>query len=252
MIPTLLLPLLLAPSPATEAPLAAAPTPLLLEDEEKKGWTGSVTAGAVIQTGNTETTTLNATGNAEWTNKPNRFIANALWNYQEGNEGVGVIQRKLYGDAQYDRFYSEKLYAYSKGSADNDLQASLDLRWTLGAGAGYQFRDDDAWKLSGELGLAYVDEKFRSGDENGYLAARIGYGWEWLSNEYFRAGQTGEIFPSLEDQEDVYGRMDTYASTNLTDSIFLKLQWIWTYDNTPEPGKERSDHLYSLTVGWSF
>jgi putative salt-induced outer membrane protein YdiY len=249
MIPTLLLPLLLSSGPAPEA---LAPMPVLepLVEEAENGWAGSITAGALIQTGNTETTTLNATGNATWTDKPNRFVANALWNYQE--DKVNVLQRKLYGDAQYDRFYSEKLFAYGKGSADNDYQANLDLRWTLGAGAGYQFRDDDSWKLEGELGLAYVDESFRSGNSNGYVAARVAYLWEWLSNEYFLAGQTGEVFPSLEDSDDIYGRMDTFASTNLTESIFLKLQWIWTYDNTPDEGNERSDNLYSLTVGWSF
>ena len=97
-----------------------------------------------------------------------------------------------------------------------------------------------------------MDEAFRSGNGNAYLSARAGYGWEWLSNPYFRAGQTGEVFPSLEESDDVYGRMDTYLSTNLSESIFLKLQWVWTYDNTPDEGNERSDNLYSLTVGWSF
>ena len=264
MLPSLFLPLLLTASgaPGADAPLPAEPAvaPLAQDEEEvpeeeKRGWEGSITAGAIIQTGNTETNNITATGNAIWHGDSKRFTANALWNYQD--DRTGVIQRKLYGDAQYDHFLTEKLYGYGKASADNDFQANLDLRWTAGAGAGYQFRDDDDWKLAGELGLAYVDENFADDmtvpdPDNSYLAARIGYNWEYLGNEYFVAGQTAEIFPSLENGDDVYSRADTYAKTNLTESIFLKLQWIWTYDNTPVPGNERSDHIYALTVGWSF
>jgi len=264
MLPSLFLPLLLAASGTAEAdaplPNALASSPLVQDEEvpeeEKRGWEGSITAGAIIQTGNTETNNITATGNAIWYGHSKRFTANALWNYQD--DTTGVIQRKLYGDAQYDHFLTKKLYGYGKGSADNDRQANLDMRWTLGAGAGYQFRDDDRWKLAGELGLAYVDEAFNADPlilpdpDNSYLAARIGFNWEYLANQYFVAGQSAEVFPSLEDGDDIYSRADTYAQTNLTDSIFVKLQWIWTYDNTPVPGNERSDHIYALTIGWTF
>lgn len=261
MLPSLFLPLLLvAPGAAgADAPLptAAAPLPLVQDEEaeeEKHGWEGSITAGAIVQTGNTETTNITATGNAIWYGHSKRFTTNVLWNYQD--DVTGIIQRKIYGDAQYDHFLTKKTYGYGKGSADNDLQANLDMRWTLGAGAGYQFRDDDKWKLAAELGLSYVDEAFDStilpDPDNSYLAARIGLNWDYLANEYFVAGQTAEVFPSLESGDDIYSRADTYVQTSLTESIFLKLQWIWTYDNTPVPGNERSDHIYALTVGWSF
>jgi hypothetical protein len=39
---------------------------------------------------------------------------------------------------------------------------------------------------------------------------------------------------------------------NLTEKMFAQLGWLFTWDNTPAAGAERTDNLVLLTIGWSF
>jgi hypothetical protein len=34
--------------------------------------------------------------------------------------------------------------------------------------------------------------------------------------------------------------------------MFAQLAWVWDYDSTPSPGRDRSDNRYVLSVGWKF
>ncbi len=65
-------------------------------------------------------------------------------------------------------------------------------------------------------------------------------------------GQTAEVFPSLEDIEDISGKLDTRVRVSITDDMFAQLQWVMDYDNTPAEGAYRMDHRVILSLGWGF
>ena len=70
-------------------------------------------------------------------------------------------------------------------------------------------------------------------------------------------GHKGELYPSLDDKDDVYGLASTYFEAVISESMIAKLSWLITYDNTPTVDEfnnrlERTDNLYLLTVGWKF
>ncbi len=256
MIPCAFLPLLLA-IPATEMP----PTSLLLQDvpaEESVNtgaWKGSVTAGAIKTTGNSETDSASVTADAGWKTKKEAVSLNFSWNYQSSEtDGVSSItQRKVFGKGQYDRFMSAKTYAYGNASGEHDFTAALDLRTTYGLGLGHDFRDDKQWAISGEVGASYIEEDYTLNTADAeYVAARLAYNTEYKGSKRFAFNHDGEIFPSLEDSDDVTARWDTRVKTNLTDTMFAQLQWVLTYDNTPVTGLDRQDHLLALTIGWTF
>jgi len=251
MLLQLLVPLAVAlPATTPDSPLATTATPQDAEAKAADAWTGSVSGGALLSTGNNKSRSATVTAGAERKVEENRVTLGALWNYTEENDVL--TQRNIYGTGQYDRFLTEKAYAYINASGEADRQAGVDLRWTGGAGMGYQFRDDESWKASGELGISYVDEAFNSGLDSQYASARAGYKTAYLASDKWEFAHDGLIFPSLEDGNDVYTRFDTRVKTSLTDSMFAQLQWIYNWDNTPETGKVRDDHLFLLTVGWSF
>ena len=256
MIASTILPLLAATlAPADAGSFAKPINPVSPLADEEKGWSGSVTAGANIRTGNTENKSASLTAGATWRGEENRFTAEALWNYQEDN--VSVIQRKVYGSAQLDHFYDDATYSYAKASGDHDNEAALKLRWTGGIGLGHQIRDDSDWNISAEGGLSYVDEEYEAtssgaGSTVEYFSARLAYNMAYLASDRWEFSHGGEVFPSLENSDDVYARWDTKVKTNLTDAMFAQLQSIWDYDNTPAEGKGRNDSLFALTVGWSF
>lgn len=240
----------LLPASLPESPLPEPVAPLQDEEVDDQGWSGNFTLGASLSSGNNDNRSANATFDTVWKGDPNRVTLGALWNYQE-QEKI-VTQRKVYGTAQYDRFFSEKAYGFAQTSGDYDKEAGLDLRYTAGVGAGYQFLDDAVWQLSGELGLSYVSEDFASGHKNEYPAARAAYGVSWVDSDKWEVSNSGEIFPSLEDGNDVYARMDSRVKVTLTESMFAQLQWLMNWDNTPDTGKKRTDHLVTLTIGWGF
>jgi hypothetical protein len=118
---------------------------------------------------------------------------------------------------------------------------------------GYQFQDKPSWKVSGELGVSYVNNDYvGTVDDTDYVAARAAYNWDWKPNTKYNLSQTGEIFPSLETADDVSARVDTKGRMNLTDKMFAQLQWLFQWDNTPATGKVRTDNLVMLGIGWSF
>lgn len=262
MISSTLLPLLAAALGATDAPAKAEPTspaPLVQDSEQEQGWSGSVTAGATLATGNTETKAAALSAEGIWHGDPNRFTVGANWNYQSDNT-TGVIQRRVYGIAQFDHFYNEKTYSYANATGEHDYAAALDLRTTYGVGIGRQIREDEMWNIRGEAGLSYIDEDYGTtvddptgrGADADYVAARLAYDIDYLAGENWEFFHGGQIFPSLEDSDDVFARWDTRVKTNLTETMFAQLQWIWNYDNTPSPGKGRNDSIFALTIGWSF
>jgi putative salt-induced outer membrane protein YdiY len=230
-------------APAPQAPAA----PAVVEPK----WTGSVALGATYADGNTDRRTASATAAAEYRREKDRITIGFLWSYAE--EKLGITDRKTQGRIKYDYFFTKKFYGLAQASAENDFASGLELRTTVGAGAGYQFQDKPSWKVSGELGLSYVDENFNGTvDDNNFLAARAAYAWDWKPNDKYALSQVGEIFPSLENSDDVNARVDTKARMNLSAKMFAQIEWLYQWDNTPPAGNSRNDTLILLALGWSF
>ncbi len=232
------------------APLPAAQDTQADPEQAEPAWTGSVTAGISLTDGNTDLQRASATADAIKDLGHERYTLGFAWNFTE-QDGV-VTQRKTFGKAQYDRFIDEKLYWLANVSLEADSQADLDLRTIIGAGLGYQFYDNEEFKLSGEAGLSHFDEDFKESKDDSYVAARLAAKWDWNYSEAWIFGQTVDVLPSLEESDDVYAKLDTRAKATLTDNMFAQFQWIMDWDNTPAEGKERADHLYLVTIGWTF
>jgi putative salt-induced outer membrane protein YdiY len=240
-------------------PIAAAPapsSPLTQGDPENLGrWTGAVSIGASVSSGNTNKRTATATADAQLRRENDRWKFNAYWSYADQKvDGVRQLsERKLGGTGQYDYFLTKRLFAYVSAGGQYDAIAELDLRTTIGTGLGYQLyeREDLKWALEG--GIAWVDENYVDDTaDNDFIAARAASDLAWTVREGVDFLQRVEVFPSLEDSDDVYGRADQRLRVALTKTMFAQLQYVLEYDNTPAPGKDRLDHLVALTLGLTF
>lgn len=248
--------------------LAAAPAPIvdsqpltsfLAEDAPAPvmdRWTGSVAIGATYQSGNTDTRSVNATANAEYRREKDRWTVNGFWNYGETKDQVTndytLTARKAGLGVKYDYFLSKKLYVFGNAAVETDTLADLERRDFVGAGLGYQWREDESLKWGSEAGAGYYNELRYDGEDNDYIAARLANNIDWKINDKSSLANTLAVFPSLEDKDDVYGRSDTRFKTSLTEAMFAQLQWVWDYDNTPSTDKDRNDHTVTLGLGWSF
>lgn len=241
------------PAPRPFLGLFQDPTPEVVPPQEPK-WTGTVSAGGTITDGNSQTRQGNATADAELRREKDRWTLGFLWIYSEEKNTTGdwnLTDRRTSAKAKYDYFLTEKTYLLAQTSAEADEEADLELRWTLGVGAGRQFRETERTKLSAEAGLSWFDEEFKT-SEDSYLAARGAYNAEHALNPTFTIAQTGEIFPSLEDQDDVYAKVDTRLKIAFRENLIGQLQWVFDWDNTPAAGKDRVDNRYLASVGWKF
>jgi putative salt-induced outer membrane protein len=229
--------------------------PAAAPEKKEPEWTGSVTVGAIATTGNSETRTANATADAVLDRGKDRFTLGFLWVYADEKNTTSdwtLTDRKTSGRGKYDYFLTEKTYAWGALSAENDELSDLKLRLTVAAGLGRQFVDTERWKFAGEAGLSYVDEDYDQSEDADYVGARLALNTSHEHDERWSFAHTLEAFPSLEDQDDVYGRSDLRIKLTFTESMLAQLQWVADYDNTPASGKERLDHRYILSVGWKF
>jgi putative salt-induced outer membrane protein YdiY len=234
---------------AATSPAEDGTTPAEAEPEPPK-WTGDLTFGSSVTGGNTDIKKSSLTADAIKNLKKSRYTLGFIWTFSEEDDVIS--QRRVFGSGQFDRFITDRMYWLAQLSGESDLNASVDLRTTVGGGLGYQFLDNEKWKLSGEAGLSYLDERFATDEDNDYVALRAAYKVDWIPNSAWSVGQAIQVFPSLEDAEDVYAKADTRLKVNISGSLFAQLQWVFDWNNTPAAGKERVDNLYLLTIGWKF
>lgn len=226
---------------------------------EKKDaeWTGAFKLGAGMISGNTERRSVSGAFDAELRRTEDRITTDAQWDYAQDQDRTtrdwNLTQRRTGGGLKYDRFVTETTYVLATTRVLGDTLADIDLRWTAGVGYGLQLIDSEATKFAVEAGVSYLTESYRSGAEsNDYLAARVAYKLRHTFNERTSLIHGVEAFPSTESSDDVYFQSTTEMRTSLTESMIGSIAWIWDYDNTPAPSRERSDHRVLLTVGWSF
>lgn len=245
----------------TNAAMSAAAVPAQDEEEEEPVgvFFGQVTVGATYQEGNTERRTASiAIDAAKVYENSDRLTLGFNWNFNQQEDANGSsIARRIEGRAKYDIAIDDRSYFWLNGFAQTDRPIdntlpTLDMRWSAGAGYGYRVLDNEKWMWGLEAGLAFFNEEYEGQEKDDYLAARIASISSWQYSDDTSFSNYIELFPSLDESDDVYGRMDTRATTSLTESMIGQLQWIWDWDNTPATGRERSDHLFLVTVGWGF
>lgn len=264
MFTTLLIAIAPAIPEAAPAPALAPLDPSLLaatqdeaaEDMTDPEWTGSVSLGATYTSGNTETQAYNADANAELRRDVDRYTWKAFWNYATDRAtGTEVVtQRKAGTSLKYDYFLNEAetTYLYGNTAIEHDSLADLDMRWLAGAGAGYQFYDEPDFSLAGEFGLNYIVEDFSTATKDDYVSARLAANLRKVISEDTKFTSSVEVYPSVEEMDDVYGKWDSKLSTTLTEAMFASIQYVMDFDNTPSGGAERLDQRIVFGLGWSF
>lgn len=231
-------------------------------------WTGSVTLGATFTSGNSDITSAAADAEAVYATADYRWSITGYWTAIDqtvkDDDGGGTVtetktkQHREGVRTQFDYFFDDQLYAYVMGRFDADSEANLNGRSNVGAGLGYQFYEEEDRSLAGEIGLNYIKEDFvGQADDADFVTARAAYNYFYRVNENVDFNQLGEIYPSLEDSDDFTARLTSALQVALSASMFLKLQHILDFDNTPATFSdgtdfERVDHRIVLTVGWSF
>ncbi|CAA9407532.1 MAG: hypothetical protein AVDCRST_MAG64-2099, partial [uncultured Phycisphaerae bacterium] len=223
---------------------------------DKDGWAGTVVAGALITRGNSDTDAFNLSFDAARRTAVDRLNVSGQYLFARqrdedgGDKTTSTDNWRAVG--KYDRFLSEKLYAFVSLGVEKDRIAGLDLRLTPAVGAGYQWVERPDFNVNTEAGVAYVYENYadRASDEN--ISLRLAYHVDRKVRDGVVVFHNTSFFPSVETVSDYYFLTDAGVRADLTDHFFTEFKVELKYDATPAPDASRSDLRYILGVGWSF
>ncbi len=219
-------------------------------------WTGALTAGAILARGNTHTDSANAAFEAVRRAEIDRITLNASYNYaREKTEGSSprVTSENWSAAGKYDYFIGDKWYVYGNAKVERDHIANLDIRFTPGVGAGYQWIESARTNFNTEGGLTWVYERFTDPESTrDYVAARLAYHYDRKLNDNVTFIHNLEILPSLEDFGQYILNVDAGIRARLTETFFGELKVVAQQNTQPAEGKSDWDTRYIANVGWTF
>jgi putative salt-induced outer membrane protein YdiY len=210
-------------------------------------WNNRFDAGISASSGNTETASQNYQLESTLTRKHSDHRLVVTYNTQE-DDGVKT-KENLLSAYRYRRFFGERWYGLGNIGYQEDEFKGVDSRWTLGAGAGYQFWDNSQGALSTDLAFNYVFEELDGiKDEN----PAVRWGAEW--NRFFWE-KKAEVFYN-QNVLFVFGDAKNTIYTgsaglrfSITDMLTANLRVDLANESDPAPDREKTDVTYVIGIG---
>lgn len=216
-------------------------------------WSGRANAGARIQSGNTEKTTLNvdASTKAKW-GKDHRASVKLEYN-REKDEGTLTVDNKS-ADLAYDYFYSPQWFLNSTVGFEQDEINSIDMRTTVGGGLGYQAYEQDDLNLQFILGVSYLNEEFTTSAPS---EDSLAYKWSSDYDQKFwddalQLFHNHEILVPSDDTEDFLFESKSGVRVPLAKILTATAEVDFDWDNKPAAGKREEDTTYSFKLGYEW
>jgi putative salt-induced outer membrane protein YdiY len=225
----------------------------------KAEWAGSIVGSTEFSRGNTYSQSTSIDLSAIRRGKDDRVTLTGWYRASRSKDvttgDTSTTQRKSGGGAKYDYFLSKKVYAYGMAGAEQDAIAKIQLRYTVGAGAGWQVIEEADAKFNVEAGLNYLVEEYTDNQPNSSgAAARIAYHYERVLTKKYEVSffNDASAYKVLNNSNDYLVHFKAGFHENLTASFFAQ-EWVdFTWDSTPAVGAKRQDVIYYVGIGWSF
>ena len=214
-------------------------------------YSGRATLGGTFNHGNSTDEMLNLDAEFVARTPDKRYVLN-----MEVNEarafGFTTASRRLLA-AQHDIFLSQKNYVFVNARAQSDALADLDLRTSLGTGYGRQIIENEQTKLSTEVGLSYVSEKYKIAPDRSYPALSLALNYE---HKFF---DNSLVFFNNTHMTGGYHESASTLVTNklgirvpIANGLNLTTQFNVAYDSTPPMGIKPTDTSLIFGVGYVF
>jgi len=220
-------------------------------------WRALFTAGASLASGNSNSTTVNLSGEAVKATTTDKFSLNGRGLYVN-NEGTEA-EKRLSAGLNYQRDLTEKVFGFGQLDALRDEPANLSYRGSVGGGLGYHFirRDDLTFDVS--AGVGYTREKYLTPELQGDGSTREFYNntevllaeestHKFSENTTFR--QKLSYLPDLRDSGEYRATFDTALSVAMTKRLSLTASVSHRYDSNPGPGLKKGDTLFITGVSF--
>jgi len=224
-------------------------------------WSGKVSAGGNLRSGNTDQVELSAAASFKRRTVENRISLDYLGNFSETNDVQSANNQRA--NAVWDWFFSDKLFLRPVFvEYFSDPFQNIDARYTLGTGLGYQLIDTSKTDWSIFAGPAWQSTRF---DQVEPGESRSEDTWALSAGTTFDTELTSRIdftydyrfqFTSRESGRYNHHMIGTFA-IELTDSLDLDLSLVWDRIQKPRPDADgvvpkQDDYRFIVGVGYDF
>ncbi len=213
----------------------------------KHGWSGSVGLGAVVTSGNSDTSNLSADATAKLDRKTWRHKFEAAAMLAENN-GDKTAERYLLG-YKVDYKLDTRSYLFTALRAEFDKFSGYDEQLSATVGYGYRVIETAADTLDLEIGAGMRQNKFDNGDtESGTVGrAALDYIHRFSETAQFRQGILvlgGENNTSVDSVSAI--------RANLVSSIAMEAALKIKHNSDPVGDKKETDTITSISLVYGF
>ena len=219
-------------------------------------WTGLISAGWGLTTGNTHIENRSASVNAVRRSENDRITLNM--DYARSRQEVAGVKNVTEdwwrSRAQYDYYVSKKLYVYGDGRYEKDAIAKLDRRVLVGGGVGYQWIETDRTQFRTAIGAASRYEAYTvpGAESQSATTVQVGYSFAHKLCKTVDILNNTDYYPDVSKFSDYYLSSTAEVRAHFTPRMFANFKVIFNYDKTPAPGQGDTDFKYLLGIGLSF
>jgi putative salt-induced outer membrane protein YdiY len=224
--------------------LVAAAT-VMAADEADDAWKRGLSLGLSLTDGNSDTLSLNVGADANRAWDVHEFLSTAKFQY--GETESEKTREDIKAEAQYNRIFDERWYAYGSGWGLYDKIANIDYRFLVGPGAGYYFMRNDSTLLAGEAGVSYLFEDVADVSLDTFTW-RFAQRFEHALSETAKVWQRVEYLPELDDFDNYLLNGEVGAEAAMNSAISLRVVLEDRYDNIPAAGNVRNDVILNAAL----
>lgn len=215
-------------------------------------WDITAAAGLTLTSGNSKTVLGTASLHADkkWDAGKNELGLGADTVYGENNSVKTAEQDHGFG--QYNRLLSDRAFAYGRVEGLHDAIADVDLRLSVGPGAGYYLLKSTNCLLRVEAGPGYVYEQDSNGSDKSYMSLRLAERYEQKITAVAKIWEAVEILP----QVDKFGNYIVTAEAGVETAMskqFSLMAFVqdW-YHSEPSAGRLKNDLKLVTALKYKF
>lgn len=236
-------------------------------------WSGTAGVGALVLTGNTSSTTLNALTSAQRETSGWILAAKATGVYgrtrpADRTKPTETVALAATSQLRGDRRLGPQFTVFALAGADTDHVASVEYRAYGEGGVGYIWLDRKVEKerelfLRTDLGVRYSYESrwqyyptaaALPGDlpDRDQVMPRAGLAFRYALSPWVAFVEEAEVLAAVSGGERYQARSLSKLSSRLYASVTAGLGYLVAYDSAPAPGKVDTDTALSATLEVAF
>lgn len=222
-------------------------------NEPPDKWTGDISLGGNTRSGNTNSTTINLSLNAQRQWGRDRFTFHFRFNFED-EEGE-VTDNDTFTSIKYDRFITGRdIFIGLSLEGVKDEFKDIQLQLITGLGLGYRFWNDEKKKLELQGGVAYFSDHRILGMDSKFMSGRFSVNFSYTFFTYFTIEDSLLYYPSLEDSDEYKIRHELSLISKLSEDWSVKLTYILDQNSLSEevPGIEDLDNRFIYALQYRY